>query len=332
MSVPPFNPYEVLGLSKSATQDDVRKAYKRLALQCHPDKNNGDDIKFKQINEAYQILSDPLKKQLYDEHLTDENVDWSFVAKFASELMNVIKERMQQKMQERAAAKEKEAAEEKEKEGASVKKDQPNKVKSIFVKMQVDIQDIYNASVKKLVVRVKRKEGNEMVFKSIPVYISLLDYEQVYIFEQEGDDGIEEGVPRGDIIVKLDIISQAVPSVSIDNIISKYDLHIEKEMTLYEYYYGINTQFSYFNGEVINIKHITTRKDKEQHTYYNFVHEVKGKGLPYSEETSEGKYTDKRGDLIVFFKLTLPGLDTNVLDNHKNFFEAYFNGQSQETK
>lgn len=61
--------YETLGVEKSATIDDIKKAYRKQALKHHPDRNKGDKIsedKFKEINEAYQVLSDPEKKKQYD--------------------------------------------------------------------------------------------------------------------------------------------------------------------------------------------------------------------------------------------------------------------------
>lgn len=61
-----MDPYSVLGVSKSASADEIKKAYRKLAHQYHPDKKGGDDKKFKELNEAYQILSDPKKKQQYD--------------------------------------------------------------------------------------------------------------------------------------------------------------------------------------------------------------------------------------------------------------------------
>jgi molecular chaperone DnaJ len=61
------NPYTTLGVSKNASQDEIKKAYRKLAHEYHPDKKGGDDKKFKEINEAYQVLSDPKKRQQYDQ-------------------------------------------------------------------------------------------------------------------------------------------------------------------------------------------------------------------------------------------------------------------------
>lgn len=58
--------YEVLGVDKSASADDIKKAYRKLALEHHPDKG-GDSEKFKEANEAYETLKDPAKKQQYDQ-------------------------------------------------------------------------------------------------------------------------------------------------------------------------------------------------------------------------------------------------------------------------
>ncbi|MEN8141220.1 MAG: DnaJ C-terminal domain-containing protein [Thermodesulfobacteriota bacterium] len=64
-----MNYYKVLGIDKSASAQEIKKAYRKMAMKFHPDRNKGDkgaEEKFKQANEAYAVLSDPEKKQQYD--------------------------------------------------------------------------------------------------------------------------------------------------------------------------------------------------------------------------------------------------------------------------
>ena len=62
--------YEVLGLQKGASEDEIKKAFRQLAKKYHPDLNPGDkeaEAKFKEVNEAYEVLSDKEKRQRYDQ-------------------------------------------------------------------------------------------------------------------------------------------------------------------------------------------------------------------------------------------------------------------------
>lgn len=78
--------YKILGIGKTASAEDVKKAYRKLAHQHHPDKKGGDEKKFKEINEAYQVLSDQKKRAHYDKFGSAEgfsggqhgpNVNWN---------------------------------------------------------------------------------------------------------------------------------------------------------------------------------------------------------------------------------------------------------------
>jgi molecular chaperone DnaJ len=59
--------YDVLGVSKGASADEIKKAFRRKAVELHPDKQGGDEAKFKEINEAYEVLKDSSKRQRYDQ-------------------------------------------------------------------------------------------------------------------------------------------------------------------------------------------------------------------------------------------------------------------------
>lgn len=59
--------YEVLGVSKDASADELKKAFRKAAVKYHPDKDGGDETKFKEVNEAYEVLKDQQKRQRYDQ-------------------------------------------------------------------------------------------------------------------------------------------------------------------------------------------------------------------------------------------------------------------------
>lgn len=63
--------YNILGVDKKASKDEIKKAFYKLAQKYHPDKKEGNEAKFKQVNEAYQILSDDAKRSKYDQYGSD---------------------------------------------------------------------------------------------------------------------------------------------------------------------------------------------------------------------------------------------------------------------
>ncbi|KAG2484955.1 hypothetical protein HYH03_016253 [Edaphochlamys debaryana] len=88
--------YGDLGVSKTADQEEIKRAYRKLALQCHPDKNPGDQAaneRFQRISVAYSVLSDPQKRKFYDQNGSTEGLDISadeFMDMFQDLLLEVI--------------------------------------------------------------------------------------------------------------------------------------------------------------------------------------------------------------------------------------------------
>jgi molecular chaperone DnaJ len=63
--------YEVLGIARNASEDEIKKAYRKMAMKYHPDRNPGDktaEENFKEIKEAYEVLSEPRKRSAYDQY------------------------------------------------------------------------------------------------------------------------------------------------------------------------------------------------------------------------------------------------------------------------
>jgi len=68
--------YYILGIARNASQDEIKKAYRKLSTKFHPDKNDGDKFfeeRFKDINEAYETLVDDTRRKIYDAHLREAN-------------------------------------------------------------------------------------------------------------------------------------------------------------------------------------------------------------------------------------------------------------------
>lgn len=355
-----FDPYAVLGLSRQSSADDIKTAYKRLALKHHPDKPGGNAYSFSRLNEAYQILSDPDKRKMYDS-CYDDSINLDVLYKFASVLMNIVHKKIQERLGKQSPHNERQDKDGGFEHKPSTKDNHYDIIKapSIIVKMTVDIQELYNAEVKKLVVKVKRRctsasasasAIHEQCYKSIPLYISLLEHQKKYMFAGVGDDGASDNIQRGDIIVYVNIESKVIETASLDTLFCEYDVHIERSMNLYEYLYGVDVEIPYFNGETIPVQ--CRPFNKNAGDYYSHVHVVKGKGLPYAKNykaktefaycNSEGGQSESesesespsatnsgrvivRGDLYIYFKLVINRLDEEVMKEHENFFKTYFN-------
>jgi DnaJ-class molecular chaperone len=303
------NYYEVLGVSKSASQEEIKRAFRGLALKYHPDKCNDNEM-FKTINEAYQVLSNPQKRAMYDMTTnfsnnfgteTDPN-SAEMLARFINTLLETLKAVLKKKM-EKKKAKNHSTTE-------CVKKKN-----HMLLTIEVGLDELYRADTKKIAMRVKRYDSKTMSFtyETIKLYVSLVDYKRDIVFHGLGDE--DETGNRLDIRINIVVLKHN--RYHIDNVISDYDIICHDEpLSLYEFYTKKHIELQYLNQETI----VATQ---EFNNLDLLVCKVEGKGLAYTNTTDEGDSVI-RGDLYIYFKLHLPMKENISKDFTENILEKYF--------
>lgn len=254
--------FRILGLSSDASPEDIRLAYKKLALKLHPDKNNGKSDDFIKLQEAYQILQ--TKNSMHNENI------------FAQLMREVL----------RSVFKPQQAA--------------PQQSKDLCLSINVTLEELYMPAIKKVIVKVRRNGE----FTSLPLYVSLLNYEPEYIFAKMGDEEC------CDVIVQINILEH--PKIHIDQIICKYDLYLEYNITLYEYYFVDSFRIPWIDDSVLSIE-----KPKSE----ELIHVEKGKGLPYLDEDG----SVQRGNVFIYFKVRYP---KSLPAEAETFAQKYFGSTS----
>jgi DnaJ-class molecular chaperone len=262
------DPYEILQIPKNASIDDIKKAYRKLALKYHPDKTGSTSDEFIKINMAYQILinSPPETRGFHD--------------LFMAILKKIIAS---------LAAK-------------HVTPEETTKVKDLVLKIDVTLEDLYKKTIKKIAVKVLRKNKYEIIH----LYLSLLDYQESYVYKDMGDE-IDD--TRGNIIIKLNILDHEL--IRLDRYVCKYDLYLEKQISLYKFVYGFEDEVNLF-GEIIHVVH---KGIDNKLLPKNIVKVIKNKGLPNNENL--------QGDLYIYYELSL-NADFKLL-KMQNFIKEYFN-------
>ncbi len=281
--------YNVLGIDKSASQDDVKKAYRKLARKHHPDinpNNNEAQKKFQQINEANQVLSDAEKRKKYDEH----GKDWKHAAEF---------EKASQARGQSYSANDNSFSESENFSdffesmfGAAGHRSSGRDVKfrgqDYNAEIQLSLRDAYQSHKRTLTVNGKD------IRLTIPAGI---ENGQVIKIAGHGSPGINGG-PNGDLYIKFRIENDA-QFKRLGN-----DLYATIDLDLYTAILGGEITISTLAGKVkVKVKLETQNGEKVK---------LKGKGYPIYKK--EGEY----GDLYVSYNIKLP---TNLTNKQKELFK-----------
>jgi len=178
--------YKTLGLDKSASQEQIKTAYKKLAKETHPDRNGGDDIRFKQINEAYQTLGDQKKREEYDMvkeggYFTQGGEGFDMFKDFFSDFEFAFGPGGFQ--QRRTYTR------------------KPPRNKNLNVNVNITLEEAFSGLKKEIVVRTLTGE-REFVSVEIPCGV---DSGQQIKFDGLGDNS-NTGAPRGNLFVTINVI------------------------------------------------------------------------------------------------------------------------------
>ena len=287
--------YEILQVEKTATPDAIRHAYRRQALLHHPDKKpDRDDRMFKEIQEAYETLSDPMRRGIYDTTYDGNvtNINWKeYINYIVVITTNLFASMIDAKRRD------------------------------VNITIPISMNDLYHGKIKKVIVKVKRLQENlKLESISIPIFISLIDYDSEYVVKNQGDDGLLKKFARGDLKVCIKLQEESYSKrLRIDQLFCKHDLYYDRDITLYEHYF-----IKSFNIELFDDFILTVPYDHKK------VVMLKGKGLPYIDDYGY----EQRGDLYVCFHVILPKPDLcNMVDvdQFSACLKKYFNNENEES-
>lgn len=261
-----MNYYSTLGLNKGASQEEIKKAYRSMAMKHHPDRG-GDEKKFKEIEEAYRTLSDPQKKQMIDSGF-DPNAQGSpggfysqgpFEFHFGSDNLNDIFGNF----------------------GFGFGQRPVRKNKSLNISVEITLEDVLNGKEINAEVGIPGKKS-KMMNISIPPGI---ETGQQIRYEGMGDDSIS-GLRPGDLIVNIFVRPHETFRREGDN------LYCEKTISVWDAIVGSSLDIKTIDNKVININ-IPAGTQPET------VFGCRGEGLPNVR-------TKKRGTLLVKVKIEIP--------------------------
>lgn len=264
--------FKNLELPLGASKDDIKSAYRRLSKKYHPDKNkNCDYSEFIKISESYKRLMN-----IYNYKIDNEDYEF-YISNYISiikYLYEVIRDKLIENTNNWFTPKE------------TVEKTNEN-TKDIIVNLDVNLIDIYNSEVKKVVIKVLRKDNKKLVLKKEDFYISLFDFKNQYVFKNKADDSFSK--ENGDIIININIISKEGYYIKNQSD-AKYNLYYDMDITLSEYLFGINKSIKILDmdNNIVNINSNTLYENNEV--------VISNKGLIYKNDTNYF-----RGDFIIRF-------------------------------
>jgi len=282
--------YKILGVKKNATEKDIKKAYRKLARQYHPDLNPNDkeaEKKFKEVNEANEVLSHPENRKKYDEH----GKDWKHAEEFEKAKQQQQQYQGSRQQQHSGSFNESDFSDffESMFGGASRQKSSSTMFRGqdFNAELQLDIKDVYASHKRTLTI------NNKNIRITIPAGI---ENGQVIKITGHGGKGVNKG-PNGDLYIKFNIINNTNFKRDKNNLYTTVDLDLYKALL------GGDVTVDIFNGKV----KLKVKPETQNGTQVK----LKGKGFPVYKK--EGQF----GDLYITYNIKTP---TKLTDKEKELF------------
>ncbi|MUU79682.1 DnaJ C-terminal domain-containing protein [Winogradskyella endarachnes] len=281
--------YKTLDVSKTATEAEIKKAYRKLARKYHPDLNPNDkeaEQKFKEVNEAHEVLSNPENRKKYDDH----GEHWQHAEEY--------EKAKQQEQYQRSTSSQYGGYSEEDfsdffgsmfggRSGHSRGQQVRFKGQDFNAQLQLNLKDVYTTHKRTLTV------NNKNIRITIPAGI---ENGQIIKIKGHGGKGVNNG-PNGDLYIEFSILNDTAFKRDGDNLYTTINLDLYKALL------GGEVTVKTFDSKVkLNVKPETQNGTKVK---------LKGKGFPKYKK--EGQF----GDLYVTYHIKMP---TQLTEKEKELF------------
>lgn len=276
--------YKILGVSEEASADEIKKAFRKLAVKHHPDRG-GDEKQFKEANEAYDTLKNSDKRQEYDTmrrfgssmggqgsgfRFTSGNFDEFFGGDFFEEFMSGVSGRGRRYRQ------------------------RPRQNRDVRLSLTLSIKEVIKASERTLSFRLPSGR-DEVVQIKIPAGVQS---GVTFRYTNMGDD-TDQNLPRGNLLIKVNVLDS-------DGFTRKQnDLYTDKTIDAFQAMRGCEFTIRDLEDNIVKIK-------VPAGTQPGSILRVKDKGMPVHETLNI------RGNIYIRIHITIPKLNENQLNKIKD--------------